>query len=414
MAFDSNGIIEAGNEILDAVNDAVSSGNYSKLGEQISDSIANATMDITKQVSNGIKSVQNTANTTTINKGNKVVSFQNQTTTTSRPITTGPINKSYFLQAPVTKSTGVGQIAGGIVATTFAGFGTVIAGGVTLAATMTAGVLALPGLITTGVFGLLTAGAAFIIRSGKRTRELIRRYYEYGRLVGPAEFIEIEKLAAKANRSPALVMSDLTEMKKQGLLPGARMDAQETTLMLTDNAYGQYKQAEDARIAREASEARFRGGPQAPSAASIDVIDRGRQYVARVRQVNDQIPDTDEMSDKLYRLEEIMNRIFDKVKKQPQSAGDLRKFMDYYLPTTDKLLTAYVELDRQPDSLENVNRTKSEISKALDQINDGFEKLLDSMFSDMAMDISSDISVMNTMMKQDGLTVSDTFTTTSN
>ena len=108
-----------------------------------------------------------------------------------------------------------------------------------------------------------------------------------------------------------------------------------------------------------------------------------------------------------------MNRIFDKVKKQPQSAGALRKFMDYYLPTTDKLLTAYVELDRQPDNLDNVARTKSEISTALDQINDGFEKLLDSMFSDMAMDISSDISVMNTMMKQDGLAVSDTFANTA-
>ena len=406
MAFNSNGIIEAGNEILDAVNNAVSSGNYSKLGEQITDSIATATMDISKQVSGGIKNAQARQN-----------DVRNQTQTTyqtrrNEPVRTGPINKSYFLQAPVSKSTGVGQVAGGIVATTFAGFGMLIAGGTTLAASLAAGALAIPGLITTGVFAALTAGASFIIRGGKRTRDLIRRYYEYGRLVGPAEFIEIEKLAAKANRSPALVMSDLTEMKKQGLLPSARLDTQETTLMLTDRAYGQYQQAEDARIAREATEARFSGGP-APSAASSDLLERGRQYVARVRQVNDEIPDTDAMSDKLYRLEEIMNRIFDKVKKQPQSAGDLRKFMDYYLPTTDKLLTAYVELDRQPDNLDNVARTKSEISTALDQINDGFEKLLDSMFSDMAMDISSDISVMNTMMKQDGLAVSDTFANTA-
>ncbi len=110
------------------------------------------------------------------------------------------------------------------------------------------------------------------------------------------------------------------------------------------------------------------------------------------------------MSDKLYRLENIMNRIFEKVKKNPGSADDLHKLMNYYLPTTKKLLDAYVELDKQAGQGENVQQTKAEISTAMDTINEAFEKLLDSMFQDMAWDISSDISVMKTMMAQDGLT----------
>ncbi len=413
MAFDKNSILDAGNDILDAVNDAVSSGDFSHLGDRITDSIATATVDIGDQVKASVQNAQKQAQARRDAAGyaasmsarsavqHTLYSYQNKVRT--------PKQQSYFMQAPVTQSTGAGKMAGGIVATTFSGIGTAISIAATIGASVAAGALAIPGLIVTAVFGGLTAGAAFLIRSGVKTRDLIRRYYEYGRLIGPAEFIEIEKLAAKAKRSPALVLDDLDNMKKQGLLPKAKMDTQQTTLMLTDHAYSQYMAAEDSRLAREAEEARWSTGSDSvrPGSVAEDVIDRGQKYVKRVREVNDRIPDTDGMSDKLYRLEEIMNSIFDKVKKQPQSAADLRKFMDYYLPTTDKLLTAYVELDSQPGNLDNVARTKADISDALDKINDGFEKLLNEMFSDMAMDIASDISVMNTMMKQDGLTESD-------
>jgi len=99
-----------------------------------------------------------------------------------------------------------------------------------------------------------------------------------------------------------------------------------------------------------------------------------------------------------------MHRIFEQVKKQPESAAGLRRFMDYYLPTTEKLLDAYVELDRQPVKGDNITKTKQEIDEAMDVINDAFENLLNSMFENMAWDISSDISVMKTMLAQDGLT----------
>jgi hypothetical protein len=78
--------------------------------------------------------------------------------------------------------------------------------------------------------------------------------------------------------------------------------------------------------------------------------------------------------------------------------------MVYYLPTTMKLLQAYIELDKQPLAGENIISTKQEIKEALGTINTAFENLLDSLFQDMAWDISSDISVMKTMMAQDGLT----------
>ena len=78
--------------------------------------------------------------------------------------------------------------------------------------------------------------------------------------------------------------------------------------------------------------------------------------------------------------------------------------MDYYLPTTMKLLEAYEELDAQPVQGENIRNTKQEILDILDTVNTAFASLLDSLFQNDAIDISADISVLKTMLAQEGLT----------
>ena len=82
----------------------------------------------------------------------------------------------------------------------------------------------------------------------------------------------------------------------------------------------------------------------------------------------------------------------------------LRKFMQYYMPTTLKLVQTYQELDAQPTEGENIRQSKAEIEKTLDTINLAYEKLLDSFFEDAAIDIRSDITVLETMLAQEGLT----------
>ncbi|MCR5417309.1 MAG: 5-bromo-4-chloroindolyl phosphate hydrolysis family protein [Lachnospiraceae bacterium] len=288
---------------------------------------------------------------------------------------------------------GIGTLTGAVTAV-----GTVVASGI---AALTAAALAplLTGAVFTGASGLLFS-------SGKKKKDMVSDYYKYGKYVGNAEFFNIRELALKLGIQEKKLRKRLEGMKRQGFLPKARLDDEQEMLLLTDKAYDQYRQAADSfKKRQEEEEKRLNYFTDVNGDATVkELLKEGGEYLKKVRYYNDLIPDTLEMSNKLYRLENIMYRIFEQVKKKPEMAQNLRRFMEYYLPTTEKLLSAYIEVDKQPQVGDNITNTKQEIETAMDTINDAFEKLLDSLFEDLAWDISSDISVMKTMMQQDGLT----------
>ena len=258
------------------------------------------------------------------------------------------------------------------------------------------------------IFGGLTAASMFLLRSGMRLRNLAGLYYEYGSYLEGQEYFSISQLADRLGISQDLLTRNLLDMKKQGMLPMARMDSQKTTVMLTDRSYRQYCEAEESRKEREARENQWKKEMEEASSGMPEDISRllqeGRAYIVHLKEVNQMIPDDDPFSQKLYRQEMIVSRIFEQVEKQPETAHNLRRFMDYYLPTTQKLIDAYADLYQQPDVGKNITNTKAEISDAIDMVNEAFENLLNSLFQDIAWDVSSDISVMKTMLSQDGLT----------
>ena len=139
---------------------------------------------------------------------------------------------------------------------------------------------------------------------------------------------------------------------------------------------------------------------------AVSVLEEGREYIAFIRRCNDDILG-EEMSDKLDKLEMLVTRIFDRVEEEPEQAPELQKMLSYYLPTTQKLLEAYRDLDKQNLDVKNISDTKREIETTVDTINRAFEGFLDDLFRDRAWDIQSDISVLNTMLKQDGYLKSD-------
>lgn len=131
--------------------------------------------------------------------------------------------------------------------------------------------------------------------------------------------------------------------------------------------------------------------------------DQYKKILDELRRVNDAIPD-EEMSDKIGRLEAVSAKIFEQAKSDPDKLPQMRKFMDYYLPTSLKLLNTYAELDNQGVEGENISESKRRIEQTMDTLVKAFENQLDRLFASDALDVSTDIDVMQNMLRADGLT----------
>ena len=121
-----------------------------------------------------------------------------------------------------------------------------------------------------------------------------------------------------------------------------------------------------------------------------------------MKRLDDAIED-EKISRDIRRLEAVSRKIFDQVKADPSKLPQIRRFMDYYLPTTLKLLNAYDRMDGAGIAGENVTGTKEKVENIMGTIVTAFEKQLDGLFGADAMDISTDISVLETMLAREGL-----------
>jgi hypothetical protein len=139
---------------------------------------------------------------------------------------------------------------------------------------------------------------------------------------------------------------------------------------------------------------------------SRTAIENGRSYIRQIKEANDAIPG-EAISKKLFYLETLLDKIFNYVEQHPNQLPQIQIFMSYYLPTTLKLVNAYKDFDKESVQGENITSAKKEIDLTLDTINQAFEKLYDSFFMNAAMDISTDISVLETLLAQEGLTQKD-------
>ena len=142
--------------------------------------------------------------------------------------------------------------------------------------------------------------------------------------------------------------------------------------------------------------------PKTGDSAVDSLVEKGQEMLAEIRKENDLIPDA-ELTAQMNQLDKVANQIFHTVAEQPAKAPQIRRFMDYYLPTTLKMLTGYRKMDERQVKGQNANETRAQIREAMDTVLKAFDKQLDALYQDELLDISTDIDVMETMLKQDGL-----------
>ncbi len=124
--------------------------------------------------------------------------------------------------------------------------------------------------------------------------------------------------------------------------------------------------------------------------------------ISELRRLNDAIPD-EKISAQIDHLEEVTGKIIDHVIANPAKQPQISRFLDYFLPTTIKLLNAYDRMDSAGVSGSNIDATKQKVETMLDTLCAAFDKQLDSLFGDEALDISTDITVMENLLAQEGL-----------
>ena len=132
-----------------------------------------------------------------------------------------------------------------------------------------------------------------------------------------------------------------------------------------------------------------------------DSLRQGREYIERLEELKGQIQDT-EVSRRISRLQGISRQIFDHVSKNPDQARKINTFMDYYYPTVLKFLEHYAEYDSKGVKGENILNTLEKIRSSLEKFEEAFEHQLDNLYSDKALDIETDIAVLDDIMKKEG------------
>lgn len=243
--------------------------------------------------------------------------------------------------------------------------------------------------------------------SGMTSLYRLTRFDKYVAALAGKTYADIKMLAHTVGRSEKATLKDLKNMIKSGLFRQGHLDNDEKTLITSDTSYEQYLIAEKDHQKKLEEEKRNLERINKEQAGwteeQKEIFKTGEEYIAEIRRCNENIPG-EIMTSKIDRMEKSVTQILDRAKKQPKLINDLRRLMNYYLPTTVKLLNAYSDLDSQEKTSENIEKSKQEIEDTIDTLNDAFDKLFDELFEDTNLDISTDAQVMKTLLEQEGLT----------
>ncbi|MFW2504631.1 5-bromo-4-chloroindolyl phosphate hydrolysis family protein [Clostridium diolis] len=266
-------------------------------------------------------------------------------------------------------------------------------------------------LISLGIlFSFLAASGAFTLR-GINLRKRAKRFKEYVKLLRGNSYCSISELAEAVRKKNKFVVKDLRKMIELNMFPQGHIDDKQTYFMLNNEVYENYLTSQESLKKRNEDELKkqeeLKKDFNDPVKMELrNTIEMGMDYIKQIGDISSSI-DKEEISKKLNRLQNIINQILKYVEQNPKKLQEVDRFAKHYLPMTLKLLNAYKELNEQPVQGDNIRNAKNEIEKTLDTINNAFEKLLDDLFEEIALDISTDISVLETLFTQEGLKKDD-------
>ncbi len=227
-------------------------------------------------------------------------------------------------------------------------------------------------------------GVTLLWVAGGRSRKL-KNFKKYLKLIGDKEEVSLSALAKTMGLRDKKVLQDVEEMLEREVLPEGYIDASRNCLVLREG-----------------------GLAEEPIPVPREDLSQTDATLKHIRDLNDAIANR-EISDKIDHIEVLTAKIFRLLEDRPEKAGELRSFMNYYLPQTLKILENYAKLEAQGIEGDNIAEAKQKIEGMMDKLVDGYETQLDKLFADDVLDISADLKVMETMLAKDGLTMENDF-----
>lgn len=241
------------------------------------------------------------------------------------------------------------------------------------------------------IAGLIGGGAMFV--AGRNMSRAVKRYTKYLAVMGDRSTITVLELADTLGYTERRVEKDLQKMIDKGYFGGkAYLNVEVGRLFRSSQANEDWK-AQQVQMSE----------PKVPEKSYAGAL-------RNIRRANDAIDDP-ELSAKIDRLEEIAGRIFQAAEEDPKKRAKIDTFLNYYMPTTQKLLDSYAQFEAAGVEGENLRQAKQRIEDTMDNIVRGFERQLDELYRADALDIDTDIRVMETMLRRDTASVEDDFGT---
>ena len=250
------------------------------------------------------------------------------------------------------------------------------------------------------LFFLVSLG---LLLKGISLRKRVKRFNKYVRFMENNTYISIEELSKLTKEKERFLLKDLGKMIDVGMFLQGHIDDEKTYFILNDEVYNDYLNLKKQQIAKENNDKKLKEKiDNFEKEDAKSTIKIGRDYIEQIKTVRNHLYKED-ISMELDKLGNISEQILNQVEKNPEKAQEVNKFIDHYLPITIKLINSYEELNNQVIQGDNIKNAKIEIEKSIDLINKAFENLLDDLFEDVVLDISTDISVLKTLFKQEGL-----------
>ncbi|MBR3437344.1 MAG: 5-bromo-4-chloroindolyl phosphate hydrolysis family protein [Lachnospiraceae bacterium] len=264
--------------------------------------------------------------------------------------------------------------------------------------------------------GVAAFGLSLLVK-GLQKKGRAGRFSEYLQALGEKTMIKLEDLAQSAGRSISYIRKDVQDMMdrrlfQQGHLSNVDGDQYLITAdqtyknLLEYKEYSERKTEEERYLAEQREETDRQVEAQLResglSTAGIQIVMEGRRHLTDIERLNSEIPDA-EITEKLQKMAALVRELLAAVTKNPGKAGDLRKVMNYYLPTAKNLLNTYIEIDKAPRKTEENLKTQKDISGTLDKLNTSFDNLLRQIQTHEKWNVNAEIRVLNSMLEMEGL-----------